>query len=172
VASSLAALQTTYIDLYYQHRPDPDVPVEIVLETLRPYVEQGVIKWLGLSECSADVLRRAKAVPGIGEKVVAVQMEYGAFELGHEKSGFLDVAKELGVGLVAYSPLGKGLVSGRYSLCSRHYFFMRALIRGCSIIYLDSDPVPTLSRETSVCTYLVSRRKIFQLTSNLRTNYL
>ncbi|KAJ7026688.1 NADP-dependent oxidoreductase domain-containing protein [Mycena alexandri] len=111
---SLKLLQTDHIDLYYQHRVDPAVPIEIVLETLRPFVESGQVKWLGLSECSASTLRRAKAVPGVGEKVVAVQMEYSPFELSIETTGLLEAAKELGVGIVAYSPLGRGLITGRY----------------------------------------------------------
>jgi aryl-alcohol dehydrogenase-like predicted oxidoreductase len=111
--ASLKALQTDYIDLYYQHRVDHDVPIEVVMETLRPAVENGTIKYLGLSECSLDTLRRAKAVPGIGEKVIAAQMEFSPFELYLEKTGFAAAAKELGVAIVAYSPLCRGLVSGR-----------------------------------------------------------
>ncbi|KAJ7146079.1 NADP-dependent oxidoreductase domain-containing protein [Mycena epipterygia] len=114
VQRSLKMLQTDFIDLYYQHRVDPAVPIEIVLETLRPFVESGQIRWLGLSECSASTLRRAKAVPGIGEKVVAVQMEYSPFELGIENNGLLEAANETGVAIVAYSPLGRGLITGRY----------------------------------------------------------
>lgn len=115
VERSLKRLGTSYIDLYYQHRVDPDVPIEVVLETLRPYVENGTIRWLGLSECSAETLRRAKAVKGVGEKVIAAQMEYSPFSLQVEKDGFAKAAKELGVAIVAYSPLGRGLVSGRYA---------------------------------------------------------
>ncbi|KAJ7619297.1 NADP-dependent oxidoreductase domain-containing protein [Roridomyces roridus] len=114
VQNSLKKLQTEYIDLYYQHRVDPSVPIEIVLETLRPFVDSGVIKWLGLSECSAATLRRAKAVAGVRDKIVAVQMEYSPFELGIERSGVLDAAKELGVAVVAYSPLGRGMITGRF----------------------------------------------------------
>jgi aryl-alcohol dehydrogenase-like predicted oxidoreductase len=113
VEKSLARLKTDYIDLLYQHRVDQDVPIEVVLETLRPYVESGKIKWLGLSECSERTLRRAKAVKGMGEKVIAIQMEYSPFELEIEKDGVADAAKELGVAVVAYSPLGRGLVSGK-----------------------------------------------------------
>ncbi|KAJ7452143.1 Aldo/keto reductase [Mycena galericulata] len=113
-ARSLADLKTEWVDLYYQHRVDPNVPIEIVLETLRPFVEKGQIRWLGLSECSVATLRRAKAVPGIGEKVVAVQMEYSPFDLEIETNGLLDAARELGVAVVAYSPLGRGLLTGKY----------------------------------------------------------
>jgi aryl-alcohol dehydrogenase-like predicted oxidoreductase len=110
---SLKRLESNYIDLYYQHRVDPDVPIEIVLQTLQPYVESGVVKWIGLSECSVDVLKRAKAVPGIGERVIATQMELSPFQLDIEKDGFVKVAEELGVAVVAYSPLGRGMVTGR-----------------------------------------------------------
>lgn len=116
LARSLKELDTPYIDLYYQHGVDPKVPIEIVLETLREPVEKGTIRWLGLSNCTINVLRRAKAVPGIGEKVVACQMEYSPFELELEKNGFLNAARELGVSIVAYSPLGRGLATGRYVL--------------------------------------------------------
>ncbi|THU77613.1 Aldo/keto reductase [Dendrothele bispora CBS 962.96] len=114
VKRSLDLLKTDYIDLYYQHRVDPDVPIEIVLETLRPFVESGTIRYIGLSECSADTLRRAKAVPGVGEKLIAVQMEYSLFTLDVENNGIAEVCEELGVSLVAYSPLARGLVTGRF----------------------------------------------------------
>jgi len=113
-ARSLRLLQTHYVDLYYQHRVDTAVPIEIVLEALREFVESGKIKWIGLSECSADTLKRARAVKGIGEKVIAAQMEFSPFELFVEKRGFAEEAGRLGVGVVAYSPLGRGLVSGRF----------------------------------------------------------
>jgi len=111
--ASLEDLRTEYIDLYYQHRVDPKVPIELVLEALRPAVESGTVRWLGLSNCSIDTLRRAKAVKGLGEKVIAVQMEYSPFTIDAERNGMSDACKELGVSLVAYSPLGRGLASGR-----------------------------------------------------------
>ncbi|KAG6823761.1 hypothetical protein H0H93_003117, partial [Arthromyces matolae] len=73
---SLAELKTDYVDLYYQHRVDPEVPIEVVIDTLKPFVESGQIRWIGLSECSIDTLKRAKAIPGIGNKVIAAQMEF------------------------------------------------------------------------------------------------
>ncbi|KAG6853210.1 hypothetical protein C0991_006113 [Blastosporella zonata] len=112
--NSLAKLKTDYVDLYYQHRVDPDVPIEIVLETLRPFVEKGQIKWIGLSECSIATLKRAKAVPGVGDKVIAAQMEFSPFELYLEKTGFVDASKETGISVVAYSPLARGLATGRF----------------------------------------------------------
>ena len=71
-------------------------------------MEKGTIHYIGLSECSIDVLKRARAVPGVGEKVVACQMEFSPVEVAIESSGLLDTARELGVSIVAYSPLGRG----------------------------------------------------------------
>lgn len=113
VQRSLENLKTDYIDLYFQHRVDPAVPIEIVMETLREFVDKGQLRWIGLSECSAATLRRARAVKGVGEKIIAAQMEFSPFSLHVEKSGFVDVIKETGVALVAYSPLGRGMVSGK-----------------------------------------------------------
>ena len=90
------------------------MPIEVVLETLREPVEKGTIRWIGLSECSTETLRRAKAVKGVGEKVIAAQMEFSPFSLDVEKTGFTKTAKELGVSVVAYSPLGRGMISGKY----------------------------------------------------------
>lgn len=109
----MAALKTDYIDLYYQHRVDPNVPIEVVLETLKEYTDKETIKWIGLSECSSETLRRAKAVKGVGDKVVAAQMEFSPYSLEIERLGFVKTARELGVAVVAYSPLGRGMVSGR-----------------------------------------------------------
>ncbi|THU84485.1 Aldo/keto reductase [Dendrothele bispora CBS 962.96] len=111
---SLYMLKTDYIDLYYQHRVDPAVPIEIVLEALREPLERGIIRYLGLSECSVDTLRRAKAIKGIGEKIVAIQVEFSPFSLDIEKNGLAAAAKELGVAIVTYAPLGRGLFSGKY----------------------------------------------------------
>lgn len=110
---SLAALKTDYIDLYYQHRVDPEVPMEVVIETLRPFVESGQIKWIGLSEPSIESLKRAKSVKGVGEKIIAAQMEFSPFELSVEKTGFADAINKAGMAVVAYSPLGRGLATGK-----------------------------------------------------------
>ena len=86
------------------------------MEALRPAVESGKVRYLGLSECNADTLRRAKAVQGVGEKLVAVQMEYSPITVDVEKNdGIAGTCEELGVSLVAYSPLGRGVISGRYA---------------------------------------------------------
>ena len=87
--------------------------IAVVMETLAEFVKSGQIKYIGLSECSAEVLKRAKSVPIAGERVVAAQMEYSPFELGIETSGFVAAARELGVAVVAYSPLGRGMITGR-----------------------------------------------------------
>lgn len=113
IARSLRALNTDYIDVYTQGRVDPSIPIEVVLETLREYLDKGVIRWIGLSECSADVLKRAKAAPGIGDKIITVEREFSPFELDVEKNGFMQLTKELGVTFVAYCPLGRGMASGR-----------------------------------------------------------
>ncbi|KAG6856538.1 hypothetical protein H0H87_003357, partial [Tephrocybe sp. NHM501043] len=114
IQRSLARLQTDYIDLYYQHRVDPEVPIEVVIEIIRPFVESGQIKWIGLSEPSIATLKRARAVPGVGEKVIAAQMEFSPFELYVEKTGFSDAINEAGMAVVAYSPLARGLATGRF----------------------------------------------------------
>lgn len=117
---SLSELKTDYVDLYYQHRVDPKVPIEVVLETLREFVEAGKIKYLGLSESSIETLKRAKNVKGLGEKVIAVQMEYSPFTLDIELPGpqgqksFAQEAEDLGISVIAYSPLARGLITGRY----------------------------------------------------------
>ena len=76
----------------------------MALETLRPYVDTGKVKWISLSECSADYLRRARAVPGIGEKVIACQMEYSPFELEIEKSGQSLRARSEDLSLLSFRP--------------------------------------------------------------------
>lgn len=128
---SLYMLQTDYIDLYYQHRVDPKVPIEVVMETLRDPLERGLIRWIGLSECSVDTLRRAKAVSGVCEKIIAVQVEFSPFSLDIQKNGMAQTAKELGVSIVAYAPLGRGLFSGKcVSINFELYlFYMRFLKR-------------------------------------------
>lgn len=83
------------------------------METLQPYIKKGTVRYIGLSDCSINVLKRAKKVPGVGDKLVACQMEYSPFELGSETNGFIAAARELGVSVVAYSPLGRGMISGR-----------------------------------------------------------
>ncbi|KAF8316051.1 Aldo/keto reductase [Clavulina sp. PMI_390] len=111
VVKSLAKLQTDYIDLYYQHRMDKNVPAEISVGAMKELVEEGKVRYLGLSEASPDTIRRAHKVHPIS----AIQVEYNPWELDLEKpGGVLSVARELGIAIVAYSPTGRGIVTGRW----------------------------------------------------------
>ncbi|KIM54237.1 hypothetical protein SCLCIDRAFT_1154802 [Scleroderma citrinum Foug A] len=109
---SLERLGVETIDLYYLHRPDPAVPIEETVGAMAEFVKAGKVKYLGLSECSAATLRRAHAV----HPIAAVQVEYAPFTLDIEdpKINILETARELGVKIVAYSPLGRGLLTGKY----------------------------------------------------------
>ncbi|KAF2249582.1 Aldo/keto reductase [Trematosphaeria pertusa] len=91
-------------DLYYLHRIDPNTPLEESIPALDEIRKTGKTKYIGLSECSAQTLRKANSIA----KIDAVQAEYSAFETLHESDGLIDTAKELGVAYVAYSPLGHG----------------------------------------------------------------
>ncbi|PHS29226.1 MAG: aldo/keto reductase [Robiginitomaculum sp.] len=107
---SLRALGVDSIDLYYQHRMDPNTPIEETMEGLLELVSEGKIRAIGLSECSAQTLRRACAV----HPVAAVQSEYSLFSRDIEDE-IIPACQELGVSLVAYSPLGRGMLTGQYS---------------------------------------------------------
>ncbi|KAF7978875.1 hypothetical protein HWV62_44363 [Athelia sp. TMB] len=110
--SSLKRLGVDCIDLFYLHRVDTTVPIEHTVAAMAEGVKAGKIKYLGLSECSAATLRRAYAI----HPIAAVQVEYSAFTLDIEdpKIGLLKAARELGVAVVAYAPLGRGLITGQY----------------------------------------------------------
>lgn len=109
-AASLERLQTDRIDLYFQHRVDPKTPIEHTVQAMVDLKNEGKIRMLGLSECSARTLRRASSV----HPIAAVQMEYSPFALEIESSqtGILAAARELGVSIIAYSPLGRGFLTG------------------------------------------------------------
>ncbi|KAJ9107354.1 hypothetical protein QFC21_000804 [Naganishia friedmannii] len=108
---SLKRLGVDYIDLYYCHRVDKKTPIEKTMQAMVELKEQGKIKYIGLSEVSAATIRRACAVAHVD----AVQMEYSPFSLEVEQFGVLDACRELGVALVAYSPLGRGMLTGQYT---------------------------------------------------------
>ncbi|PKC60317.1 aldo/keto reductase [Rhizophagus irregularis] len=108
--SSLKRLGVDYIDLYYQHRVDPNTPIEVTVGTLAELVKEGKIKYIGLSECSAETLRRAYKV----HPIAAVQMEYSPWTLDIETNGIMEACRELGITIVAYSPLGRGFLTGKY----------------------------------------------------------
>ena len=107
VDGSLRRLRTDRIDLYYQHRVDPKVPIEDVAGTVRELIEAGKVKNFGLSEAAAATIRRAHAV----QPVTAVQSEYSLWWRDRE-ADVIPVLEELGIGLVPYSPLGKGFLTG------------------------------------------------------------
>lgn len=107
IRDSLRRLGTDHVDLYYLHRVDPDVPVEESVGAMGELVEQGLVRHLGLSEPSADQLRRAFGV----HPIAAVQSEWSLFTRDVE-TDVLPAARELGVALVPFSPLGRGLLTG------------------------------------------------------------
>jgi len=108
VEGSLKRLKTHVIDLYYQHRVDPDVPIEDVAGAVKDLIQAGKVKHFGLSEAGAKTIRRAHAV----QPVTALQSEYSLWFRDHEKE-ILPTIEELGIGFVAYSPLGKGFLTGK-----------------------------------------------------------
>jgi aryl-alcohol dehydrogenase-like predicted oxidoreductase len=104
--ASLKRLKTDRIDLFYQHRVDPNVPIEDVAGAVKDLIKAGKVKHFGLSEAGLGTVRRAHAV----QPVTALQNEYS---LWTQRPEILDVLEELGIGLVAYSPLGKGFLTGK-----------------------------------------------------------
>lgn len=106
--AALKRLQTETIDLFYQHRVDPDVPIEDVAGAVKDLIANGKVKHLGMSEAGVQTIRRAHAV----QPVTAVQSEYSLFYRGPE-SELLPVLEELGIGFVPFSPLGAGFLTGK-----------------------------------------------------------
>ena len=106
--ASLKRLGTDYIDLYYQHRVDPQVPIEETVGAMAELVSQGKVRHIGLSEAAAGTLRRASKV----HEITALQTEYSLWSRDLEDE-ILPACRELGIGLVAYSPLGRGFLSGK-----------------------------------------------------------
>jgi aryl-alcohol dehydrogenase-like predicted oxidoreductase len=108
VEGSLKRLGVETIDLLYQHRVDPNIPIEDVAETVKDLIAQGKVKHFGMSEPGVQTLRRAHAV----QPVAALQNEYSLWWRAPETNGILDACDELGIGFVPYSPLGKGFLTG------------------------------------------------------------
>ena len=106
--ASLKRLRIDVIDLFYQHRVDPDVPIEDVAGAVKDLIQEGKVKHFGLSEPGAQTVRRAHAV----QSVTALQNEYSLWTRGPETNGILETCEELDIGLVPYSPLGKGFLTG------------------------------------------------------------
>ncbi|MGF6712783.1 aryl-alcohol dehydrogenase-like predicted oxidoreductase [Luteibacter sp. W1I16] len=109
--ASLKRLGIETIDLLYQHRVDPNVPIEDVAGAVKDLIQEGKVRHFGLSEAGAQTIRRAHAV----QAVTALQNEYSLWTRGVETNGSLDACEELGIGLVAYSPLGRGFLTGAMS---------------------------------------------------------
>ena len=108
VEGSLKRLGIETIDLYYQHRVDPETPIEDTVGAMAKLVEEGKIRYIGLSEAGAATLRRASEI----HPVTALQSEYSLWTRDVEDNGVLAACRELGIGFVAYSPLGRGFLSG------------------------------------------------------------
>jgi aryl-alcohol dehydrogenase-like predicted oxidoreductase len=106
---SLRRLGTDHIDLYYQHRVDPNTPIEDTVRAMAELVKEGQVRYIGLSEASAQTLRRANKV----HQITAVQTEYSLWTRDPEDE-ILPTCRELGIGFVAYSPLGRGFLAGRF----------------------------------------------------------
>jgi aryl-alcohol dehydrogenase-like predicted oxidoreductase len=105
--ASLERLGVDHIDLYYQHRVDPDTPIEETVGAMAELVREGKVRYLGLSEAGVETLRRASAV----HPITALQTEYSLWSLDPEDA-ILPTCRELGIGFVAYSPLGRGFLTG------------------------------------------------------------
>jgi aryl-alcohol dehydrogenase-like predicted oxidoreductase len=108
---SLKNLETETIDLYYLHRVDPNTPIEETVGAMAEFVAEGKVRYLGLSEAAPETIRRAHAT----HPITAVQTEYSLFERSPEVNGVLDTTRELGIEFVAYSPLGRGVLTGAIS---------------------------------------------------------
>nr|ACJ85394.1 unknown [Medicago truncatula] len=119
--ASLKRLNVEYIDLYYQHRVDTTVPIEDTVGELKKLVEEGKVKYIGLSEASPDTIRRAHAV----HPITALQIEWSLWTRDIENE-IVPLCRELGIGIVPYSPLGKGFFCWQrsYRRCAElHDFF-------------------------------------------------
>src|SRR6478752_4470448 len=109
--ASLERLGVDHIDLYYQHRVDNETPIEETVGAMKELVEAGKVRHLGLSEASAATIRRAHAV----HPITALQSEWSLWTRDPETNGVLETVRELGIGFVAYSPLGRGMLTGRFT---------------------------------------------------------
>ena len=113
--ASLRRLNVDAIDLLYQHRVDPNVPIEDVAGTVKELIGQGKVKHFGMSEAGAATIRRAHAV----QPVAAVQSEYSLWTRDPEHDGVLAVCEELGIGFVPFSPLGAGFLTGKIETATK-----------------------------------------------------
>ena len=109
--ASLRRLNVDHVDLYYQHRVDPKTPIEETVGAMSELVAEGKVRYLGLSEAAPETIRRAQAV----HPIAALQTEYSLWTRDPEENGVLETVRELSIGFVAYSPLGRGFLSGRFT---------------------------------------------------------
>lgn len=107
---TLKNLNTDYIDLYYLHRVDKQTPIEETVEAMGELVKEGKVRYIGLSEVGSETIKKAHQI----HPLTAVQSEYSLFERQVEELGILNTLNELGIGFVAYSPLGRGFISGDF----------------------------------------------------------
>jgi aryl-alcohol dehydrogenase-like predicted oxidoreductase len=107
--ASLRRLNTDHLDLYYQHRVDPETPIEDTVGAMKELVELGKVRFLGLSEAAPETIRRASEV----HPIAALQTEYSLWTRDPETDGVLATCRELGIAFVAYSPLGRGFLTGQ-----------------------------------------------------------
>jgi aryl-alcohol dehydrogenase-like predicted oxidoreductase len=108
--ASLQRLEVDYIDLYYQHRVDPNIPIEDTWGAMKELVSNGKVRHLGISEASPATIRKAHAV----HPITALQTEWSLWTRDPEDNGVITTVRELGIGFVAYAPLGRGFLSGRF----------------------------------------------------------
>jgi aryl-alcohol dehydrogenase-like predicted oxidoreductase len=108
--ASLKRLSVEHIDLYYQHRVDPNTPIEETVGAMADLVQAGKVRYIGLSEASANSIERAAAV----HQITALQQEWSLWSRDLEETGQLETARKHGIGIVAYSPLGRGFLTGQY----------------------------------------------------------
>jgi aryl-alcohol dehydrogenase-like predicted oxidoreductase len=111
IDASLQRLGVDAVDLYYQHRVDANTPIEETVGAMAELVDAGKVKHIGLSEAGPDTIRRANAV----HPLTALQSEWSLWTRDPEENGVLETLRELGIGFVAYSPLGRGFLAGRFS---------------------------------------------------------
>ena len=115
VEASLKRLKTDHVDLYYQHRVDPNVPIEDVAGTIKDLMKEGKVLHFGLSEASAKTIRKANTV----QPVSAIQTEYSIMERDVEHNGVLAVCEELGIGFVPWGPVGMGYLTGKINASTK-----------------------------------------------------
>ena len=152
VDASLQRLDTSHIDLLYQHRADPDVPIEDVIGTMADLVREGKVRYLGLSEVGETLIRRAHAVHPIS----ALQSEYSLWERELERD-VLPVLRELGIGLVPFSPLGRGFLTGT---ARRAEEYPEGDYRRSSDPRLQGDNYDANQRAVGVVTTLAQRKNV------------